>query len=753
MAVRKAESDNRKAQDASNGGARGLFAKLGGRNTGTKGVNPLARNDREAVLLLENYEESQLGWFWSTDTSGRLTYLTPHVAETIGLSAADATGLAFVDMFHNHGKGDDSQRTLPFILTRQSKFEALPLRAAVAGKEIWWSVSGKPCLDASGNFTGYRGSAVDITKQRQSAEDTSRLAMYDSLTGLCNRARMSRALDTTLAAFGAQKRVCALMLIDLDRFKAVNDTLGHQAGDELLKQVARRLMKVIPDKERVARIGGDEFQVMLPDIEDRGTLGQMAEQIISSLSQPYSISGSRCSIGASVGIAVSPFDGLTSEELIRNADLALYAAKGNGRGRFRFYSSELLQAAEDKRILEQDLRDAIPLGQISLAYQPIVDAITNKPTGCEALIRWTHPERGPISPALFIPIAEEANLIGELGEWALRKACEDAAQWPGKMRVAVNVSAIQFGNDNLPKIVRSALENSGLAPERLELEITEGVFLAGSAETDSMFKTMKQIGVRLALDDFGTGYSSLSYLQTAPFDKIKIDQSFVRNATLPESRNAAIISAIVALAKAVNMETTAEGIETLDQLELIRKLEVSHVQGYVYSKPVTNEDLLAHIEAGDWVITPSGPSKQRNDRQSTYRKVNAIHENHCYAVVMRNISSSGALIEGLVDVPIGTQFVIDFGDGQLAISTVRRSKQAQQGLEFEEKLVSDGNGGLCTRHRVSPYLIAAAGLPTAITPSANGMQPTGTFSQFPNSVGPAPQLSLPAFSMVSDWKS
>ncbi len=644
---------------------------------------------REALLLLQNYEESGRGWFWSTDTKGRLTYITDAVARLMGRSSGELLGTPLTDLFLPPESHGERQRTLPFLLTRQSKFDDLPLRSAFEGDDRWWAISGRPHHDDRGNFCGYRGSGTDIPAQRRSAEDASRLALYDSLTGLANRFHISKKLDTTLAAFSQQQRSCAIMLLDLDRFKQVNDTLGHPAGDALLKQVAERLLKIVGDKEMVSRLGGDEFQIILPDIEDRGRLGDMAADIIGSLSQPYSVEGSRCIIGASVGVAIAPFDGQSSEDLVRNVDLALYAAKGNGRGRFR----------------------------------------CNMVTGVEALLRWNHPDRGPISPALFIPIAEEANLIWPLGEWVLCKACEDAARWPGDLRVAVNVSAIQFANGDLPKIITSALSNAGLPADRLELEITESVFLADSSETARMFTALKALGVRLALDDFGTGYSSLGYLQSAPFDKIKIDQSFVRGATVKGSRNAAIIAAIVALAEALDMETTAEGIESLDQLDLIRKLNVSHVQGYVYSKPVANAELVEHTEGGAWTIKPSGPARQRNDRFQMFRKVHAIHDNHRYAVVIRNLSRTGAFIEGILDVPVGTQFVIDFGEGQLATATVRRSINHQQGIEFEQSMVSDGNGGLCTRHRVSPYLIAAASQQAANT------------------------LVLPAFSTSSDWKA
>ena len=717
--------EDEKGKAVPDGSGRGFLGKIGARKpTPQTEVAPSIRT-KEALLLLQNYEESGQGWFWATNADGRLTYITQYVAEQMGRTATALIGAGFSDLFLPVDSHGERQRTLPFLLTKQSKFDELPLRSAFEG-DRWWAVSGRPHFDAAGRFAGYRGSGIDITEQRRSAEDASRLAMYDSLTGLANRFNISKKLEATLAAFSQQQRSCAIMLLDLDRFKQVNDTLGHPAGDALLKQVAERLLKIVGDKEMVSRLGGDEFQIILPDIEDRGKLGDMAADIIASLSQPYSVEGSRCIIGASVGVAISPFDGDNRDNLVRNADLALYAAKGNGRGRFRFYSSDLHQSAEDRRALEEDLRDALTRGEMELSYQPIVHAKTDTVTGMEALIRWTHPERGPISPALFIPIAEETNLIWALGEWVLRKATADAAAWPGQMRVAVNVSPIQFANPELPKIVTHALAASGLPPEQLELEITESVFLGDSTETSHMFKALKALGVRLALDDFGTGYSSLGYLQSAPFDKIKIDQSFVRGATEPESRNSAIIAAIVALADALEMETTAEGIESLDQLDLIRKLNVSHVQGYVYSKPVLNDELIGHAESGSWTIKPNGPARQRNDRYQMFRKVGAIHDNHRYTVVMRNLSTTGAFIEGIQDVPLGTQFVIDFGEGQLVTATVRRSKQHQQGVEFETSMVSDGNGGLCTRHRVSPYLIAAAA------------QQSGG-------------LTLPRFTTTSDW--
>ena len=668
-------------------------------------------NDGEALELLKSFEQSQAGWFWSTDEVGRLTYLTDSVSSLLAQDGPQL-GRRFADLFAKADHDPTGRRTLPFVLARHSAFDKLVVRPSGRAPHLYWSISGRPQFDGQSRFVGYRGSGIDVTEHRRSTEQASRLAKYDILTGLPNRHRMTELLDSSLLVGEPEETSCAVMMVDLDRFKQVNDTLGHPAGDDLLKQVADRLVLIVGDREKVFRIGADEYKIILQNCGNRGIIGDMAKDVIASLSRPYSLGGSRCIVGASVGIAIAPADGTTSDELIRSADLALNASKTGGGGQFRFFSGELLKLAEDRRTLEEDLRDALARDELRVAYQPIVCATTNVMTGAEALIRWQHPTRGEICPSMFIPIAEEAGLIAGIGDWLLRQACRDAAKWPGKLRVAVNVSPIQFANDAFPETVRAALAQSGLPPGQLELEITEGVFLGEASETDTMFTTLKDIGVRLALDDFGTGYSSLGYLRTAPFDKIKIDQSFVHAATLPGSRNAAIIAAIVALADALDMETTAEGIEYLDQLELIRDLRVSHVQGWIYSKAISCAELRQKVTRGDWVIDPVGPARQRSNRRTVYRKVGLIHGTRYDRVIIRNLSDSGALIEGVSGLQSGTLVVVDFGDGQLAFARVSRSHGPQFGIAFEQPLVDDGEGGLCTSHRVSSYLLKTAGLPS-----------------------------------------
>ena len=652
------------------------------------------RVQTRAQEILTDYEETGQGWFWETDRRGRLTYVSRPVATVVGCAVDDLTGRPFSVLFDQAPQSSDGERTLSFALSARSSFTELGMRAASAdGEQRWWSVSGRPIYDDFKNFQGFRGSGTDLTEKRRSQEQASRLAHYDSLTGLSNRFLQSQTLEKILNAPQMQHRSCAVLLLDLDRFKQVNDTLGHPAGDALLKQVAQRLERSIGATGRVGRLGGDEFQVILPGRIERDQLAIVADEAIEALSQPYSIDGSRVSIGVSVGIAIAPDDGLTSEALIRNADLALYAAKDAGRGRFHFYAADLHSDAEERRQMEQDLRDAIASGGLELHYQPVVQTSTEQITGFEALLRWDHPVNGRISPAKFIPLAEDTGLIAPIGEWALRTACHDLAQWPDEVRVAVNVSPLQFANPALPTIVTQALAQAGVQPHRLELEITESVFLNDDDQTDAMFRSLKAVGVRLALDDFGTGYSSLGYLKKAPFDKIKIDQSFVRGATIEGSRNGAIIAAIVSLAEALGMETTAEGVETLDELDLIRALGCSHIQGFIYERPLTKASASARLQQGMHAIA-KGPRSARAARQSMLRKVQVEHGDHFYTATIRNISRTGALVEGLWNVPKNTIFRIRLSEHQSATATARWSQEDRMGVEFSSALDLDERGSI-----------------------------------------------------------
>ncbi|MFZ5794703.1 MAG: putative bifunctional diguanylate cyclase/phosphodiesterase [Sphingomonas sp.] len=642
---------------------------------------------QRAQLLIHEFEAHTNGWFWQTDADGHVLYLSDKVARGLDRPDAPALGQLLNKLFRMDSASPETERTLAFHLASRTAFSNYSVRPANdTTLDRWWSISGRPISDADGRFLGFVGSGSDLTERRRVDAEITRLALFDSLTGLANRQRLRLSLEQTLHQPGSVPRKTALFLLDLDRFKSVNDTLGHQTGDALLKKVALRLQRTIGEVGLVGRLGGDEFKVIIPFAPDREALAELARRVISELSQPYSINGSAISIGCSIGVAIAPTDGTDAETLVRNADLALYAAKGDGRGVHRFFRSELLIGAQSRKQLEDDLRGALAADQFFVAYQPVVSTRTQRIVGFEALLRWQHPTRGLVSPSEFIPVAEECGLIETIGEWVLRTACMEAAEWPHDIRVAVNVSPIQFANPALSAIVTSALATSGIKPDRLELEITEGVFVDESPATEQMFKALKGCGVRLALDDFGTGYSSLGYLRKAPFDKIKIDQSFVRGAAIAGNRNAAIIKAIVTLADTLGMETTAEGVETHDEIALIVELGCSHIQGYVYGKPTCAAEVRERLALAGDMATACGFRSSRSPRTSLLRKAR-IRAGDVYGDVrIRNISSGGAMIDGIdVEDDAGAlDVMIELLEGQMLPARLRWAADGKAGLEFLE---------------------------------------------------------------------
>ncbi|ABC63044.1 putative bifunctional diguanylate cyclase/phosphodiesterase [Erythrobacter litoralis] len=682
---------------------------------------------RRRLQVLEDIEQSGIGWIWASDADGRLIYLTEGACQHLDRGPEELLGTPLVELFETDPDDPDggTSRPLNFQLKAHNKLKDLTVRFALRKsasdvKQTWWSLTAHPKFDGSGNFCGYRGNAKDITVEYERKLVDTKLAEYDSLTGLANRHYMNKRLENILAAYKTAKRSCALMMLDLDKFKQVNDTMGHPAGDAVLVQASERLRAIIGDRGEIGRLGGDEFQVILPDIDDRGTLGEIAEKIIKIVSQPYPVEDDkRAIIGTSVGIAIAPYDGVEKEELVKGSDLALYAAKNGGRGQFRFYHADLKDEEQERQALLDDLRQALAAGELQLNYQPVVRADDNQVVCLEALMRWHHEERGSVSPDVFIPVAEESDLIIQMGEWALRQACEDALQWPKSVRVAVNVSAVQFASKSFPETVANVLAHTGIDADRLELELTESVFLGDTDATEETFKMLKSLGVRLALDDFGTGYSSLSYLRSAPFDKIKVDRSFVDSCTEQEKNSAKIIAAIVGLSNALGMETTVEGVEAFDQLEIVRSKGAKLIQGWLYARAMAQETILQMMASGEFKIEPDGPDMHRRERRSVFRRIGIIHGDHHYRAVMRDLSTTGARIEGLVGVPKGTALVLDLGAGQLVVCEVTRSKEAMIGVEFETPLVSDGAGGLVTRHRVSPYALAAAGMPLTALPDGS----------------------------------
>jgi diguanylate cyclase (GGDEF)-like protein len=436
---------------------------------------------------------------------------------------------------------------------------------------------------------GWVATHEDITERKRAELKIAHMALHDSLTNLPNRVLLGQRLGEALAHVERGQQL-AVLCLDLDQFKNVNDTLGHPIGDGLLRKVAGRLRNCVRDGDTISRVGGDEFSIIQTNIAGAFDARQLAVRIAEAVSAPYEVHGHAVIINTSIGIALAPADGTDPHELLKNADMALYGAKADGRGMFRFFEPKMDAHMKARRTLEISLRKALENGEFALHYQPVVNLDKDGMTSCEALLRWHHPERGLVSPLEFIPVAEEIGLIIALGEWVIRQACADAAKWPGNIGVAVNLSPTQLGSENLLPTVLNALASSQLPADRLELEITEAVLMHNTEATLKTLHQLRSLGISISLDDFGTGYSSLNYLRRFPFDRIKIDRCFISGLG-SNSESTAIVKAVAGLAESLSMTTTAEGVETQIQLDQVRELGCTDVQGYFYSKPVPLEDL------------------------------------------------------------------------------------------------------------------------------------------------------------------
>jgi len=532
-------------------------------------------------LLLQEYEQRGVGWLWQVDAENRVTYISSRMTALLGRPANQLLGHSLPSLLGGHAE-------LGRKLLDKEPFGNLEMELETARGTRWISISGDPIIDTAGRFEGFRGVGSDITEIRQTQERLTHLANVDVLSGLPNRGRVRQLLGEALRTATADSHACAIMFLDLDGFKPVNDTFGHPKGDAVLRAVAKRLTDQVGNDGVVGRMGGDEFAIVIPDAQSRTKVEQMADRVIATIKEPYDIDGTNIRIGVSIGCAFGPMDGATVDDLILKADLALYQAKDAGRGCARYFSSELQSEQDDRIRMESDLRAAVASKQFHLAFQPLINAKSQKLIGFEALIRWTHPKRGNVPPNVFIPVAEEIGLMTAIGDWVIDEACRAAASWPQHISVALNVSPKQIVMPALPNTVSEALARHRVQGNRIELEVTEGVFLGDKGATLDVLKRLRALGVGIALDDFGTGYSSIGYLNKAIFHKLKIDGSFVREAG-SRQENVAIIQSIVQLAKSFRMTVTAEGVETAEDFERMRDLGCDVIQGYLFGKPLSYE--------------------------------------------------------------------------------------------------------------------------------------------------------------------
>lgn len=548
-------------------------------------------------LLLREFEDSGADWLWQTDMSRCVTHVSPRFAFALGQDAKAIDGQPLLKLIAgdswDDGKYAKALHDVADRLKKREAFSNLIVPVVINGVNRWWELSASPRFGENGGFLGFRGVGSDVTEQRESADKISHLARFDALTGLPNRLQLNETLAAALTEADKWRRRCAFFMIDLDRFKAVNDTLGHPIGDRLLAQVARRLQMIMSENELCGRLGGDEFAVVIRDASDSQYVASLAKRIIETLSKPYAVDQNTLFIGASVGSAYGPADGRTVELLMRSADLALYRSKESGGNSHNSYQHKLHASAEERRIMELELRHALEKNQMHIEYQPVVNANSDHMlVGFEALVRWNNAKFGNVSPGKFIPLAEDARLIVPIGEWVLRQACKDAMQWPESTKIAVNISVDQLTSPSFVETIISALHDSGLAAWRLELEVTESIFLRDGGLAIKILERIRALGVKLSLDDFGTGYSSLGYLSNVRFDTIKVDRSFVQGAAQNKRESLAIIRAVVAMAESLELSTTAEGVETESELLLLQQLGCTKIQGYYFGRPMRFADSM-----------------------------------------------------------------------------------------------------------------------------------------------------------------
>jgi diguanylate cyclase (GGDEF)-like protein/PAS domain S-box-containing protein len=541
-------------------------------------------------LIEKQYAIDQAVIVAITDLKGRITYANNNFCRISGYAQAELLGQNH-RILNSGAHSAELFRDMYRCIAGGLVWRGELCNRAKDGSLYWVDTVITPQLGPDGRPIAYMAIRVDITARKLVEAQLCHAARHDELTELANRTVLQERMNEALADVRLHRGTLTTLMMDLDGFKHINDSLGHTVGDRLLKELARRLKSSLRDNEMVARLGGDEFAIIQSCTANQHEEAvSLAARVLDIVAEPFNLDGHEVTIGTSIGIALAPMNGRETGELLKKADLALYRVKSEGRNGFSFFDDELSRNATARLRLVNDIRVALSRQEFELHYQPVIDARTRRPCAMEALVRWRHPTAGLISPDRFIPLAEETGLMQPLGQWIIETACAEAATWPAHIKVAVNLSAAQFRTGGLFSTISHALEASGLAPERLELEITESLLLQNMASNIAVIRQLKDKGIAIALDDFGTGYASLSYLMMFPFDKIKIDKSFTQGLAIRPDCTA-VVDSILTLARGLAIEVTAEGVETPQQFELLRAAGVDQIQGYLFGRPCPRENI------------------------------------------------------------------------------------------------------------------------------------------------------------------
>lgn len=670
-----------------------------------------------AAALVNALAQSEAAILWSTDADGRFASIHAPGLAALGVPLADMMGKRMTSVFEDapNESAIAQQRSLSLKLSARARIANHIVRFGKdteEGADIWLQLSGFPQF-VDDQFAGFIGHAADVTHLIIDHQTRMLQEKFDEITGFYNAAHFGKRFDAAFKSLAHAERSCALVIMEIDRFQHACERYGVGYIDGVLAELANRLRSALRHRGEVGRLAMEQFRIFMPDVDDRGDLAELAEHVCKLLSQPYRLHGRRIQLSVSIGIAIAPYDAVTTKDLVDAANLALRSTKQAGGGSYSIFSAELAQEAARLARIEEELEGAMERGEFALRYAPLILASSNEVCALRAEVCWSSPELGEVLPDTFWPMIENSGASSVFGEWMLHQACEDAAEWPAGLRLAIAPPGGFLKDPDFRKILLAAARASAIDCTRIELEVTEEFLSADIDMARKLANDLDAVGVRMVASEFGGGSSAIALLADFSIKRVEISQKFIRDwAVLPERTNA-IIGAIVSIARSFGVPASIRDVDALDVLDAVIASGIEVVHGGVFSAALDQAQIVDEGSPVHQTFKPRGFGRQRAERIKLLRKIGLIHDDHYYEVLLKNISRTGAKIAGIAGVPVGTEVVLDLGNGQLAVATVVNSDEKSQGVRFEVPLVADGNGGLMTRHRISPYTLAEAGLPVA----------------------------------------